>query len=385
MRQIISILALLMLLCVASCDEDLSDDPEIMAVPFYTDSTVIWRGFRHKWHYNHRWNRFGDYIHVIDHSSTHCSADLVHAAASGIGSDDATYTSYYYAIAAEDVWFQTGQKEVTLTGSEDVGIQQTIAVRETADENMRNRYTYRTFLNGFDLCSIKDSKKPIGFLIQMSDATYSQDNGKIAFDINVRFNLGCSTDDCISNKLKYTLRINYVIMANEHKGAPVTYDDFHLRYSWDTDDDIDIGPERHSIKGNGSGNYHAAALAFRELEMSLDDEHWMLEWQSIIDPKDYDSSSGTHEFDLYLLFKQWADGMKDSHPPESWAAKKREGSATFRANIALIQFTNASIEEGKHKSTISWKAQADGGGGCSEDSRVNEFVEFDFQSPLALP
>lgn len=357
------------------------------------DSVILWRGFRHKWHYNHRWNRFGDYVKVLSHNGTRARANLVHTSASGIGSDSAWYTSYYYGIAAEEVSFHYDEKEIILEGKENKPIKEPIHVSSTAKGDMKNRTNFRTVLNGFELYSLTEAKKVINFKLKIGKTSYDKSSGKINFDIDIELKMGCSTEDCHSHspfqggassgasspfeyqhpdqvqeeheeiqaeydKVRYKMKVAYVIIGDSHEAVKVTVQEFHNRYKWDADNELEMEPHSHNIKGDDSGSYGAAAIVFKEIELQLDGEHWMYEWWSIINQKDYDGGKGKARlyFDLHLLFKQWAKGMKKIQP----FSQRKSGSAHWRVRLAMLQFKDGQVKEGKYKDEMEWEASLGG-------------------------
>ncbi len=333
------------------------------------DAVVMWRGFQQAWTHNHRMNRLGDYIGSQSIGNGKCTATLAHAAASGISTDTAAYTTYYYKISATDVGFQTGYKKFRLKGDEEEDIEKTIEVNVDADENMKKRSKYRVVLNGFDLCAVSDADKPKSLYIGVTNASCS--SNKIQFNIKVKLNAACKSVECKDKKnVEYNMHVGYVIIAGESE-LYTKEREFAFRYEWDTSDEIFLETQRHNIKGNDSGDYKSAAVAFKEIDVELDREHWMLEWITAVRPVSYDGAQGKarYYFDLDLLFKQWTKGMK-------LGAIKKKGSAKIKASVVLMQFKNATVTPQKYTNSIRWEAT--GAGGCSSEARKTHPVEFDY-------
>jgi len=51
---------------------------------------VLWQGFHHRWTYNHRLNRHGDWVEHLERDGDRVAARVNHSAASGSGADEAT-------------------------------------------------------------------------------------------------------------------------------------------------------------------------------------------------------------------------------------------------------------------------------------------------------
>ena len=65
------------------------------------NKAMIWRGFQHKWTYNHRINRIGSSVSFKDDKG-YC----IHYSASGLGSDSTFATTYYTYVESPKVCFK---------------------------------------------------------------------------------------------------------------------------------------------------------------------------------------------------------------------------------------------------------------------------------------
>ena len=63
--------------------------------------------------------------------------------------------------------------------------------------------------------------------------------------------------------------MGYVIIAGESE-LYTKEREFAFRYDWDTSDEIFLETQRHNIKGNDSGDYKSALVAFKEIDVELD-------------------------------------------------------------------------------------------------------------------
>ena len=68
------------------------------------DVGVIWMGFEHEWTYNHRLNRLGDYVSQPEFDGFEHPVKHYHTGATGLGWDEALFTSYYTVVKANGIW-----------------------------------------------------------------------------------------------------------------------------------------------------------------------------------------------------------------------------------------------------------------------------------------
>lgn len=344
----------------------------IMAPTDSIDAAVIWRGFDQKWTTaNHRLNRLGDYVGGINFNGQSCSANLVHSAASGLAGDMARHTTYYTQITARGVGFQPGNRSFTLSGSEGSPITKEIPVSATADANMRGRGQYVAVLNGFDLCATESADKLEHLYIAVTNPSYNQADNKLKFKIKVGLTANCGSAECPSkNDVDYQMRVYYVIIGGETEAFHTVSGKFSKHYNWDKSDEIHLRDlnERHTLQGEAG--YPTGVFAFRWLEVDLNRDHWMFEWASYVRPLSYDQT-GKGDFDLALMFKQWTTGMRAG-------AVKKEGSATIKARVILLQFQDANRRNDGHNGSIHW-AGTEGGassGACSDDAVTRHEIQF---------
>jgi len=339
-----------------------------------TDAAVIWRGFDQKWTLaNHRLNRLGDYIGGINYSGSSCSANLVHAAASGLAGDIARYTTYYTEISAVGVGFQPGNRALTLSGSEGAPISLEAPVSVSADANMKGRGRYTVLLNGFDLCASESADKIQHLRIALTNPTYDQDSDTLNFKIVVQLTANCTSIECpAKDRVDYNMRIYYLIIGGEEEMFYKVSREFSRHYSWDKENEIHLRDlnEEHSLQGEPG--HPVGVFGFRSLEFDLDRDHWMFEWASYVQPISYSQQSGKGEFNLALMFKQWTTGMMAG-------AQKRSGSATVSARVILLQFKNAERRNTSYSGSVEWAGTLGGApsSGCSEKAMTSHSIGFE--------
>lgn len=122
-------------------------------LPTY-NSAIIWRGFEHKWTYNHRCNRIGDYV-VYNHGKP----QTTHVSATGLGADSTYFTSAYTKITSPNLFFKEGKTTLKIETTEKQLSEGEILVTIPCDDWLQNKDRYVTTLNGFDLHSEQAADK----------------------------------------------------------------------------------------------------------------------------------------------------------------------------------------------------------------------------------
>ncbi|MGA1841150.1 MAG: hypothetical protein ACMUIU_11045 [bacterium] len=348
----------------------------------YDDAAVLWRGFQSAWigadrvnHWyianddepgNHRLNRLGDFLEDM-----HCIYPRVrhyHSAASGSLEDTMEYTTYYTKIYTNGIGLQHGCADFVLYGSEGDFVDYSDEIVLDPEWNTKDRDYYTVLLNGFDLCSTEDADKLEYISMEVSNARYSEE--KIKFDVFIRFKADCDSVECETpdGSIGYEGKFCYLVVAGDEGDLNITEDDFSTKnYTWNITTEIFLEPENLSVTGVGGNQYNEAALGFRKIFFDLHgQEHWLLEWVSALQPESYDASSGEYTYLRQLLFKQWT-------APMYGLSLRYNGEATLGAAVTLIQFNQASVNEGALSGEIFWPSEEDNEGACENDDSLNEF------------
>src|SRR5262249_49181983 len=134
------------------------------------NQAVIWNGFSHRWTYNHRCNRIGDYVKFNDGQP-----ETAHTSATKLGQHSTYYDSYYSLVSSPDVVFKEGEISIQLHGKERKMLEKTVTVVMDADEWLKGKENYITLVNGFDLHSEKGSDKIQLFRLSVEDGEYSKE------------------------------------------------------------------------------------------------------------------------------------------------------------------------------------------------------------------
>src|SRR5688572_1462843 len=110
---------------------------------------IVWQGFNHRWTYNHRLNRLGDWVDHERREGQTVEGTASHAAASGSGedADEATWRSFHAAVQAPGVWAHPTVDSFTIGGRE--GVEQAFVrtLRVQLPEGMHDLERYTVLLN----------------------------------------------------------------------------------------------------------------------------------------------------------------------------------------------------------------------------------------------
>ncbi len=195
-----------------------------------TNKALIWRGFSHSWTYNHRVNRLGDFVTMLDNKPRVC-----HTAASGIGADSCFFTSNYSIVESPNVAFQEGVVSIKLYGKEKQLISKTVEISIPAAEGMHGQDHYISLLNGFDIQALGKSDKLQLLRFSVEDAYYAPAVKELRFLVNVGIVVNCQSLECsrFSQKSTYDLKIYYLIVAGEHNHVIGTTRTVTENYPWD--------------------------------------------------------------------------------------------------------------------------------------------------------
>jgi hypothetical protein len=366
----------------------------------YSDAAVVWRGFNHQWSYNHRINRLGNYIENTPFVQFPYAATAVHTSATGVGGDVGLFDAHYSYVAMEQVAVQSGVVSIEFSGKEGdmhhITKHLLIDSKAILDPKQAN---CTVVLNGFDVLSGYKADKVSLFSLSVGEAAYLPAVNKIRFDLSASLEVRCQSFECsrFNQKFNYTIDVYYLIFSQKtapianklplevlsnkpnittstlapdsshkpaapYKGLGIFYTSeqaVRRIYNWDKQEELDMLPERHIAKGINNNIYPEALLAFKSISLQLDRAHWLLDWHSSILPEEYDPESGTYQYSLDLLFKQWDEEMKhhSANPRISRFSSKRRGWAILEANVCLLQFSNAFVRHADTQGIVKWEGR----------------------------
>ncbi|MCH2044159.1 MAG: hypothetical protein MK212_08440 [Saprospiraceae bacterium] len=316
------------------------------------NKAVIWRGFEHSWTYNHRINRVGDYVQRDQDSLL-----LYHMSASGAGADSTYFTSHYTLVESPNVAFHAGVANIKLYGKEKQLISKDIEISIPAPEGFEEQDLYATVLNGFDLQALGHADKIQLLRLAVDDAQYAKESNELRFNLRVAIVVNCQSFECsrFDQKTTYDLKVHYLIMAGSNESMVSTSQVVTKSYPWGKKHEHNHLPEKHTIYGK-RGGFQQTAMGVRSMAITLDVAHWTVEYHNNVTLLEYDKETGRVRFATDLFFKEWHQGMQkmSAKPEHSRFSSRKEGWCVLDVGVVLLQFKDAKIKHGKHKSSMYW-------------------------------
>lgn len=306
--------------------------------------------------------------------------NVCHTAASGLGADSCYFTSHYSLIESEQLHFQEGVVPIKLYGKEKQLISKTIEVSIPANPEMRKQDHYITLLNGFDLTAVGNADKLQLLRFSVEDAYYAPAVNELRFLVKVAIAFNCQSLECskFNQKSTYDLKLHYLIVAGAHNYLTSTYKTITENYPWDKKIEFSPTPKQYTIIGENEYLLPQSTLGLKSMTITLDNAHWLLQYNNNITPLDYNPETGKSIFASDLFFMEWQQGMKhlSAVPKYSRFSSKKSGWCMLDMEVALLQFREAKVRHQKFSGSMFW-------GGWNSDPSVPEAtkskkINFDF-------
>ncbi len=353
------------------------------------DSFVLWQGFEHAWTHNHRWNRFGNWVELLEECGAARCFGVAHSAASGTSADTATFNSELAQVTAPGVGFTqaTGVIVVTdLVSVENVWTRaQSVRIPlgdlppEQGDA-LRDRSSLIAVINGWDLHAQDGwaAAKPIDFALEVDTPRYVASADAIDVVWRTFLRMGCSTEECFEEgAFSYEITARLAVIAWDDELAVGTSERFGHTYGWDapsnplghgdnaTAQELELEPIEAALARSLPEGSAVAAMTRLVLHLF----HWkegvenvdqhMVEWRSHVGAVGPDGS-----LPLQLMFKNWTEGMSNYQA----FAYKDVGAATISSDLVLIEVPSANtIERTTWRGYHSWEGD---GQSADDDSKA---------------
>jgi hypothetical protein len=322
--------------------------PVDTALYSYDQTTLLWRGFQHKWSYHHRMQRLADFARTTSCDSQRCYTQMLHGAAPGAQPDRMLFRSYATLISANRVRFRAGKYTCIIEGrqGEDLKFSQELAL-PCSDSLPARQDRYTVVLNGFEVLALDKPRQVKHLSVSVTDGYYEPQDSVVRFEVAGGAHFDCTLLDCgLGPKtLRYQVTVYYLILTGD-EGYGVRKAVLPRRYFWDNRLEYRAGVATIPIRGDTSRAYRLAVPAFKRLSLTLDKAQNFVEWNWALPDLKYDPT--THRAVVYLdcLFKQWTEGMKDNMTYRKHArfAAKKAGLVDFQLELALLQFTDACVK-----------------------------------------
>jgi len=383
--------------------------------PGLDDGALLWRGFNHKWDYNHRMGRMGD--RIVDRGcgdgEDSCGGFILHSGAAGPERDYMDYTSWYTRVLAAGVAF-AGVDEEHILGARNSGLVERPdeEIRLSIDEfpNLENRDHYAVLLGGFDLESRTPDDKLMHLMLDAGEARWDARAGDVEVSYSMALSMHCNTADCEDNFFEYLVTVSLVVVAWDDGDVEYTEDSLQKVDTWDAHPwcvneagEVDapdctplgdgtnpsaVEPELQRITRtiDGIGGTQNAFVGFRRLLIDLgereapdvDKAHHMLAFRVALHPGDHDPTTGDFSYSTDMIFKNWHAGMQEADPAARFSYPET-GAATWRAEIGLFQlFVYSRIDHGEINGEIEWPAGEEYSGSAAERWGSVEFSQLGF-------
>lgn len=336
------------------------------------DVGVVWMGFEHTWTYNHRLNRLGDYIEQPEYEGFDHPIKQIHTGATGVGWDEALFTSFYTTIKSKEVGFQAGNVTLRLQDKEGKEAIASSKITIPLQQNLQQKDQIVAVLNGFDLVANRRADKLKKISIEVSDPIYNQAKTTATFDVKIKFIANCGSLECnrFIQKVDYNIKVQYLLIAGNNDKFFGTEKPFRKNYEWDKKDPFEDGTVNFSVVGQP--NFNKATMGFKSIIVNMDRDHWLVDWHTAIHPQFYNSNTGVYDFAMDLMLKQWKKKIDSPFKFQSKFSKRKDGWAYVNGSVVLLQFKDACVQRQSRFGTLSWKGMNKGADG-NEAINVHRF------------
>lgn len=317
------------------------------------NKALIWRGFEHKWTYNHRINRIGSSV-TYQNGQGFCN----HYSATGLGSDSTFATTYYTYVESPNTYFKETEIKILVNGHEGDLLTKVENVYLDLDEWMQGKAQYDVLVNGFEVKSMlkSDQLHLLRFLVE--DPIYLEETKQIHLTTNFNLVTNCRTLECelLKDQTAYELTLKLLIIAFDGEEGSITNSYTTRNYVWDTTVEVEDINKPLNIVGQKK-LYDKACVGIKGLGVVLNEEHWLLQFSNYVRPLSYNKNQGTMNTHINMKFVAWNKGMENFAvaPFKAEFAKRKHGFALLDMNPSLIQFTKAKIKHGNQKTSLYWK------------------------------
>ncbi|MCB9034274.1 MAG: hypothetical protein H6553_10585 [Chitinophagales bacterium] len=316
---------------------------------------VIWQGFEHTWKYNHRLNRLGDYIAQSSSSSSNDKHiySSVHASASGVGKDTATFKTNFAEITNTNINCFSGKLSISLNGKQ--GELCSVSRVILLPKNIINKWSETAVVfNGFDLISESGADKLQMIKINFSDVMPSKYKDTMQVKVDIDLVVDCKSFECnrFYKKFEYTINLYYLILGADQYQMHTTSEDYNQTIAWSKKETTPKYVLHKEIKGDYK--YSQGILTFKSICVVLNSEHWLLSYANAIEACNYNKNSGLMQFNHRSYLQQYENEMNKASTQAKFSSKQK-GWALLQGTIQLIQFKKGEIVHKNRTDYIFWK------------------------------
>lgn len=317
----------------------------------WSNKAIIWQGFSHKWTYNHRLNRLGNYVRTLPNG-----AEIIHTSATGLGKDSVNFTTFYTQVESNDFRFHQGSTRIKLVGKEGKMLNETIDVMIPFSNELASNYPdFQTVLNGFDITSLQKADKLQALKLNISKPYYNKLQNTLHFKIDILLVTNCKSLECsrLNNKTAYQVDVYYLVSVGK-PSTQINQETFTENYSWDKK--IELKPKTSEKKININNNLAKHILGIKNISIFMDRGHWMLDWFMYFIPTEFDPISKRLNLLTNFHLKEWsAEMFKFSVAPKtSQLAVKKKGWISQSLGLQIFSFDEGQFKIGQTTGAANW-------------------------------
>jgi hypothetical protein len=318
----------------------------------FFNKALIWRGLEHKWTYNHRINRIGNYVTFNGKEGY-----SIQSSATGMGKDSSHSKTYYSYVETPDVTYQEELITIKVSGKEGDLLSVVSSENVELKEWMRGKDRYEAVLNGFELISLEkaDQLQLFKIYVQKPELQKGADQLLIKSQINMVTNCRSLECEILNKKTAYEIKLPILIIGFSSQSTDAT--NFYKTISYDWDKSNEVQDSENQITLNGADDvFENAFVAIKGMGIVLDRQHWLLEQKSYVVPDHYDPKTGILDARISLQFTPWDEDMFHSKvaPFKAKLAKKKKGYALMDINLLMIQTSKGRVKHSETTSNQFW-------------------------------
>jgi hypothetical protein len=326
----------------------------------YNSGFAVWQGFGFNWTYNHRVNRFGNYVTFETTPADSYRVNSVQTAATGIGDDQGRYRQGFAFVHIDGAEVIKKRLQFNLENRKGLPVESV----ETVEFDLKDR-RFRdpkiiTLLNGFDMISKNSAQKLQTLTIEVSDVTYNPAAETGSYNVTATLNMDCSSIECnkLDRRYNYRLEVEVVLIAVPDF-LHVTRDTVSTSLEWTRKKEPERQVITSEIPGIGKNRFAAAFLGVKRIHTSLGREHWYLDWETGASLTKYDPLSGIGSVEYNLFFRNWAEGMRQDSPEriESKFSFREAGTGDVGMVTALVQFARGCTQDMSVQDSLRWSGK----------------------------
>lgn len=345
----------------------------------FSKPIYIWHGFSHQWGYNHRVNRLGSFIETPAPGDS-SKLSIVHTAASGSGSDVASFRTFFQKIESPQLISKNGMVQFHFQGKEwqkfqlsqhvEVDIDQETFPNDLNGKRLTMPGNGEALLNGFDLRPANGVKadKFVVFGVSIRNVRIEGPDSlsshpsihRLTFDVEAEFQFACTTPECevLNQEVDYLLDVHWLGIMGDFLAYSNQQKD-HL--TWDKNDLPTPNMLEVELKSGADFKQLAGGIKGFRLDLEGHDLHFseldlLLGWKKIDEstsamrPRIY---FGQWNHQMYTNFKKYYTGRLPI--PAKWATLRKAGSCGSTFDSVSLHFREGQVQRKSLSGEVDWQ------------------------------